>query len=243
MNLRLLTYNVFGMPWGYESISKILEWLLNNTDADIICLQEVFSKSERHKIEEFCHLNQHSWSCWFPDVEHTCVSRLFTSFCETSGLCFLVKSNIEVLDEPVFQAFNTGSGVDIFIRKGFFHISCKKDDTIFHVITTHFQSDFTECRCRVRYDYYRLQQEIQMYQYAKNLPNVLCIGDLNTHLFRLFSIVNKRCEVTFPNTEESLDHCLVLPESKIICSEVKYYHDVKLSDHIPILYSLRFTDS
>lgn len=239
MKLTVLTYNVFGMPWGLPSIESVLIWCFCKTDAEILCFQEVFSSEHRNVIEEICNHKESQWNCWFPTLPSTLLSSLFSSFESISGLCILTRKTLEVLEAPRFFPFNVAANLDKLVVKGFFHLVCKKGTTVFNIITTHFQSDFTECRCRIRYQGERIQQEIQLYQYAKELDNLVCIGDFNTSRFYHFEFVNPYRQPTH-TTGESLDHCLTLPNSKIQCEEAVYYHDINLSDHIPVLFTLSF---
>jgi endonuclease/exonuclease/phosphatase family metal-dependent hydrolase len=75
------------------------------------------------------------------------------------------------------------------------------------------------------------------------LKNLVVLGDFNTARFYHFTIVNWPREITFRDTGESLDHCLILPSSKITCSTAEYYHEQTLSDHTPVLFSLCFSKS
>lgn len=239
MNLHILTYNVFGMPWGNQSIESVLLWAFLKTDAEILCFQEVFSESHRKVIEDICARPGSQWTYWFPQTESTYLSRWLSSFSSVTGLCVLIKKTIHVLQEPTFHTFQHVANVDRWVRKGFFHIYCEKDNQTFHLLTTHFQSDFTECKCNIRYENVRQKQENELFAYCKHLQNVVLIGDFNTSSFRHFRVVNQNIEPTFPSTGETLDHCLCLPGSSLDCLSSTYYHDVSLSDHIPVSFKLR----
>lgn len=241
MNLTILTYNVFGMPWGLQSIQSILVWALYKTDAEILCFQELFSESQKETIESYCNQQDSEWTCWFPQVESTCLSRLFSSFSSISGLCILVKKTVQVTQQPVFEPFCCVASLDAYVRKGFFHLQCVKEGIQFHVVTTHFQSDFTECKCRIQYEAIRRNQEKELYRYCKQFSNVVVTGDFNMNCFRYFQPVNFNLQPTFPETGESLDHCLQLPNCKIRCVSTKYFDAVNFSDHIPVLFRLRFS--
>jgi endonuclease/exonuclease/phosphatase family metal-dependent hydrolase len=243
MNLRVLTYNVFGMPWGLQSIESILLWAFYDTDAEILCFQEVFSEAHIQTIQDICSRSTSQWTCWVPDTEPTCLSRLTSYFSSISGLCILVKKHIHILSQPTFEAFDTSSNVDTWVRKGFFHLHCEKEGVPFHLITTHFQSDFTECKCRIRYGDIRLLQEWQLLQYCKRLPNLILVGDFNMSQFRWFKPVNSNLESTLQATGESLDHCLSFQqpyEIQVSCKTVTYHHEIHLSDHTPVVFELRF---
>ena len=239
MKLTVLTYNVFGMPWGLTSIESVLIWCFCKTDCEILCFQEVFSREHRKSIEEICSRKESQWNCWFPTTPTSLLSSLFSSFESISGLCILTRKTLEVLEAPRFFPFAVAANLDRLVAKGFFHLVCKKETTVFNLITTHFQSDFTECRCRIRYQGERIQQEIQLYQYAKHMDNLVLIGDFNMSRFYHFHFINSYREPTH-TTGESLDHCLVLPNSKISCEDAVYFHNMSLSDHIPVQFRLSF---
>jgi exonuclease III len=243
MNLRVLTYNVFGMPWGLSSIDAVLLWAFYKTDAEILCLQEVFSKDHKDRIQEICSQPNSHWNCWFPDAEPTCLSKWTSYFESASGLCILTRKDITLTSEPYFEPFETVASVDRFVRKGFFHLMCEKEKQEFHILTVHFQSDFTECKCRVRYEDVRIQQELQVYRYMKNLPNAIVVGDFNMNRFYHLRFVNYQRESTFRETGESLDHCLTLYPSSVKSEKATYFHDIDLSDHTPVLFQLRFLKS
>jgi endonuclease/exonuclease/phosphatase family metal-dependent hydrolase len=228
------------MPWGLSNIESILIWCFYKTGAEILCFQEVFSKEHRDVIQEVCSWKESQWNCWFPTTQTTFLSRWFSSFTSISGLCILTKKTLEVLQVPRFFPFPLSANVDRLVQKGYFHLVCKKDETLFNIITTHFQSDFTECGCRVRYQGERIQQEIELFRYAKNLSNVILVGDFNTSRFYHFQFVNSHREATHKDTRESLDHCLILPDSQITCDQAIYFQTVSLSDHIPVQFTLRF---
>lgn len=239
MNLHVLTYNVFGMPWGLQSIETILLWAFYKTDVEILCLQEVFSEEHVRAIRAFCSKKESHWSCWFPSVDSTWLSK-WPFFSSLSGLCVLVKNTIHVLHEPQFIPFKESANVDSFVQKGFFHLCCKKDNTVFHIVNTHFQSDFTECNCKIRYPTVRKNQELQLYEHCKQLENCLFIGDFNMSKFTYLQFVHSSLEPTLIDSGESLDHCLCLPNSKIQAKNCTYFHAVNLSDHIPVLFQIRF---
>lgn len=244
MNLHVLTYNVFGMPWGLKYIESVLIWSFYKTDAEILCFQEVFSKEHRETIETICGRPGSCWTCWFPTVEPTWLSTYtYGAFESITGLCILVKKDIQVIQKPVFHSFEQMANVDRLVRKGFFHLTLQKEGKVFHLLTTHFQSDFTECRCRIRYQDIRIQQELQLFRYMRELKNAVVVGDFNTSRFYHFQFVNSNREATFPDTGESLDHCLCLDSKTVSCTTTTYFHELTVSDHIPVLFHLRFLQS
>ncbi len=243
MNVQVLTYNVFGMPWGCKHIESILLWCFYKTDAEILCLQEVFSEKHIQTIRTICSKEDCIWNCWFPSAEPTCLSKITSYFNSPSGLCILTKKTISLVGAPYFEEYEASQGIDYLVRKGFFHIHCSKENQYFHILTTHFQSDYTECKVRIRYQDIRIQQEIQLFRYVKNFKNAIIVGDFNTQSFYHFNFVNTYLEATFRKTGESLDHCLVLPNSPVSCSKCLYFHEIDFSDHTPVLFHLRFHKS
>ena len=240
MNLKVLTYNVFGMPWGLKCIESVLLWAFYKTDAEILCLQELFSEAHKKKIKTICGKEDSFWTCWFPSCEATLLSSMFESFACPTGLCVLIKKHIQVTKPPVFQEFEAQASIDKLVRKGFLHLSCEKEGRPLELFTTHFQSDFTEVCCRISYQSTRIFQEMELFHYAKQFPSPVIVGDFNMSRFYHFRIVNSNREPTFPQTGESLDHCISLQPVSFSCQSATYYPTVTFSDHIPVLFSLFF---
>lgn len=240
MIVRIGTYNVFGMPWGSKNLRAILLWIFMKSDVEIMCLQEVWSRAQQQLIEDVCR-DSKQWTCHFPYPNHHKLGQWTQRFYSGSGLCILVKNSIEVLDEPESHAYILMKGVDSFIRKGFMILQCKKENQIFQIVNTHFQSDMTEIPFwRLRYNETRLKQEKQLYQTVRYLSCPIIVGDFNTEEFMYFECLEKYHKWTYRGTNERLDSCLRSYHHKNLFERLasKYCYDIEYSDHIPVLFTL-----
>ncbi len=240
MIVRIGTYNVFGMPWGSKNLRAILLWIFMKSDVEIMCLQEVWSRAQQQLIEDVCR-DSKQWTCHFPYPNHHKLGQWTPRFYSGSGLCILVKNSIEVLDEPESHAYILMKGVDSFIRKGFMILQCKKENQIFQVVNTHFQSDMTEIPFwRLRYNETRLKQEKQLYQTVRYLSCPIIVGDFNTEEFMYFECLEKYHNWTYRGTNERLDSCLRSYHHKNLFERIhsRYCYEIEYSDHIPVLFTL-----
>ena len=239
MKIRLLTYNIHGLPWCTQNIDLILLWIFYKCEADIVCFQECFTRYSRQRIEEGCA--RRGWNCYFPDDPPT-LRRLIPSFQSGSGLCILSRKELQCTSK-LFIPFKQQNGVENFIQKGFF--ICKYSFRGFHfqVVNTHLQSDFTEFKCfRINYPAVRAEQEKEMWQFLQFYSLPVLLGDCNQNLFYHFRCLDENFHITFPDTGEHLDHCIMLEKDmpKIKSQVIHYYDSIDFSDHIPVLYTIEF---
>jgi endonuclease/exonuclease/phosphatase family metal-dependent hydrolase len=245
MILNVGTYNVFGMPWGSKHLHSIILWIFFQSNAEIFCLQEVWSRHHQELIQRLCRESR-TWSCYFPYHNSHKLGQWTQRFHSGSGLCILVKNTVDVLEEPECHTFIVMKGVDSFVRKGFMILQCKKDDVQFQVVNTHFQSDMTEIPYwRVRYNETRLKQEKQLFQTVRHLTCPIVVGDLNTEEFMYFECLEKTHAYTFVDTRERLDTCLRSHIHKDLFKKLQaqYLYDIRYSDHIPVLFRLDIVQS
>jgi endonuclease/exonuclease/phosphatase family metal-dependent hydrolase len=240
MLLRVGTYNVFGMPWGSKDLRAILLWVFVQSGAEIMCLQEVWSKQQQTLIQQMCHESK-TWSCYFPYSNIHRLGKWTQRFHSGSGLCILVKQTIEVVDELEGHTYILSKGVDSLVRKGFMIVSCKKDGKAFQIVNTHFQSDMTEIPYwRIRYNEIRLKQEKQLYQTVRHLSCPIVLGDFNTEEFMYFECLEKGHRWTYKETGERLDSCLrtFQDKHKFEKQDSLYHYNIRFSDHIPVVFKL-----
>jgi endonuclease/exonuclease/phosphatase family metal-dependent hydrolase len=234
MDVRILTYNVHGLPWNRVPMVAILAWALRCTRADILCFQEVFQRSA---LNDLCLVaNTYGYDVIVPPE---CVTP--SCFANPSGLCTLIKRSIAVTHWS-FTPFSCAGGLEHFVKKGMLSVSCRKDDVAFTLVNTHFQSDGTEFPCvRIRHQHIRDLQEAQLERMIANSECPIVAGDFNQSLFSHFVHADPGFHVTFPETGEHLDHVLFHRSSlhRIVSSAISYFDDVQMSDHIPVLVSLR----
>lgn len=224
------------MPWGSRRIHEILMWLFCQSGAEIICLQEVFSKWHRQVIQEKAKAG--GWQVLFPS-DACWVGTCLNAFHSGSGLCILVHPKIEVLEEFPFVPFAyVDSFIEGLVKKGFFGLKMKKKGIVFSLLNTHMIADMTECSpLRVAHGHGRRFQEKQLMEAALKLNAPLLIaGDLNQEEHHYLHRMYPHEDWTFPTTQEQLDHVVCLSRDKdcFRVKDVHFYQDLSYSDHIPI---------
>ena len=243
MNLLVGTYNVFGMPWGSKDLQSILLWIFLQSGAEIMCLQEVWSKQQQILIRKLCE-DSKTWSCYFPYSNIHRLGKWTDRFHSGSGLCILVKNTVDVVDEVEGHTYILYKGVDGLVRKGFMILPCRKEGKLFQIVNTHFQSDMTEIPFwRLRYNEIRLKQEKQLYQTVRHLSCPIVLGDFNTEEFMYFECLEKGHRWTYKDTGERLDSCLRTFQDKDKFKKLEsfYHYNLRFSDHIPVLFQLQVT--
>jgi hypothetical protein len=231
--MRLLTYNIFGVPWSRIRIADTANWIFSSK-ADIICLQEVFSIHHRRYLVKAAE--EAGYVAYYP------ADTLLIPFFECgSGLLTLIKPHFVLHSPPRFEEFRIRHGFDRFVKKGYFMLDLCYGYHNFQVYNTHMQSDISELFCwRINYRKAREVQEEQLFvsAHGKDLP--LLLGDMNMFSFKCFQKVDGNFHATFPRTGEHLDNllCLSRDSHKIDYYETTYFDEVDLSDHIPIMYTV-----
>lgn len=237
MDLRVLTYNVHGLPWCRVPILPMLTWISRQTHADVICLQEVFQRKAMNDLLEYAPL--YGYRVLFPPEQVTP-----SCFANASGLCTLVRTSISVTDWA-FTPFSRAGGLERFVLKGVFRLECWKNGVRFDLFNTHFQSDITEIPCvRVRHQHTRDHQESQLELVVSRSECPIVAGDFNQSLFHTLERLDEGFHVTFFATYEQLDHILVYgsARSRILYHRTVYFDDIHMSDHIPVLTTLRIRE-
>lgn len=237
MAIRILTYNIHGLPWIHCPIEAIFLWVYVKSRADIVCLQEVFSKKLKEKV---LHLGQkYNFQVFFPPSEPRCLGRPFLGFHTPSGLCILVREGIPIVREPKFVHFHSKSGLDALVNKGVLSVGIFVHSKEVQIYNTHFQADFNEIPCcSIQYKEIRKAQEAQLYMNVCTDPFPIICGDFNKNEFFYFERFDSSDRITFPPTGEHLDHLLLLRHCLPHIKEKRthYFSDVVFSDHIPVLF-------
>jgi exonuclease III len=231
MTLRILTYNIRGLPWISCPIDDILSWI-SKRSCDIVCLQEVFTRRLQLAIE-----SQDKWNIFFS--KGTTYVGHAAGFYSGAGLCILVRRDLKILGESTFMPFTDAGGVDRFVSKGLLHVPIEVNGERIDILNTHFQSDYTEFPCfRINYPAVRFNQEKQADLFCQKYRFPLLCGDLNQESFHYFEKFDDTDNITFPETGEHLDHLLYSSDAvgTFISKKTTYFHDVRLSDHIPVIY-------
>jgi endonuclease/exonuclease/phosphatase family metal-dependent hydrolase len=242
MQVKVLTYNIWGMPWGTKHIHEILLWIFCSSGAEVVCLQEVFSKRHREIIE--MKAKAAHWQVFFP--EDPCFAGMcLNAFSSGSGLCILLNPHITFMNTIPFTPFtNVEAYIEKIVRKGFFGLQLEKEGVFFSLLNTHLVADMTECYpLRIGHGHCRRFQEKQLVEAAKPLRGpVLIVGDLNQEEHHYLHRMYDRDDWTFPSTMEQLDHvvCLYSDRKKFHVNDVKFFQEIKYSDHIPLRVDVQF---
>jgi exonuclease III len=231
MRLSILTYNVHGLPWITCPIETIANWSLRHSGAEILCFQEVWTSRLRAVLKK--KAEEIGWSAHFPKETRWL----------GSGLAILSHPKFTLAEPTEFRPYTISHGVDSFATKGYFTASflVPGKGKIINVMNTHLQSDLTDCVCfRVNYENSRALQEIELYHGATRKQLPFLIGDMNMPHFDWFSLIDRESHVTFPETEEHLDHAIILERdaAKIRHKKTTYFDDILWSDHIPVVYDV-----
>jgi exonuclease III len=243
MLLKIFSYNIHGLPIISEDWAKPLALWFNDTDYDIICLQEVFTQGRVEILTS--SLKKNGYTVLNPNDSKN-NHNLFSS-----GLLTGIKTNIWSVVSDHFITFNLASGVDFFANKGFHCIELEHRVSNEHIIiiNTHMQSDnptnfFTGC---VDTKPIRHSQAQQLCDYLGTNQHIrhFLVGDLNSEIeshedmLYLTGPISGIMKHTFPETGEDLDHVAILPKiwsefSKPIVKEVGVLTKLNWSDHWPI---------
>lgn len=236
MALNILTYNLNGVPWQRVPLHAIAEWIFKVSKAHVICLQEVFSRKHRAYLVK--RAEDEGWKALYPH-DISCLPYLECS----SGLLTLVHPSLKIMSRPVYEPYKVNHGADRFVSKGYFKVHLSNGLHTFQLFNTHMQSDITNYSCyRLNYDCARSEQEKQLFLAVSEEEFPLVIGDVNMSEFEWFDMVDVEYHSTFPQTGEHLDHLLAVPGQirKIEYAKTTYHDNVPWSDHIPVVYTVRF---
>eukprot|EP01103_Thecamoeba_quadrilineata_P015634 TRINITY_DN5000_c0_g1_i1.p1 TRINITY_DN5000_c0_g1~~TRINITY_DN5000_c0_g1_i1.p1 ORF type:complete len:446 (+),score=41.85 TRINITY_DN5000_c0_g1_i1:63-1400(+) len=137
--LRILTFNVGSLPQFisifnllrplHERVGEIID-AINESDYDVICLQELFDEEVIHRFIEEIDRTKYGWIVAGPGRS----KRLLYN----SGLCIISRYPIAL---PTFWGYTTRAGDDIFAHKGVLgaHIEVSATQEVI-VLTTHLQA-------------------------------------------------------------------------------------------------------
>ncbi len=241
MVLRILSYNIHGLPWIQCPVEAILLWAYVKCRCDVLCLQEVFSRKLRHKLQALAP--KYGYDIFFAPVEPRCFGKPLLGFFTPCGLCILVKKTIPILELPRFSPFHAKGGLDGLVNKGILSVGILFEGKHIQIFNTHFQADFNEVPCcPLQYHEVRRSQEAQLYLIASAYEFPLICGDFNKNEFLFFERFDTSNQVTFPSTGEHLDHLLLLKHlfCRFLFRKSTYFSDVEFSDHIPVLFEMAF---
>lgn len=223
---------------------------LKSTNADIICLQEVWGETMKQEISDAFLANNYYVA--LPNWRKNYI------FGENSGLITISKYPII---NQTFLPFTNPRGICKMFNKGvqYCHIrgpTCKGIEL--NIANTHLQASFTETTSYL--DFQKTAKE-QLATIINECPYESCllIGDLNLKKEQLDEFINNESkikyfgdniETTFPDYGSRLDYILKITklankESKINNIANKTESHINLSDHFPIIseFSLNLESS
>jgi hypothetical protein len=233
MDLRLVSYNVNGLPWNSPPIHSIVAWIVQNSN--LAAIQEIWI----NHAEWAAAFATHGWSFLRPSREHH-FATLFGS-----GLAFAWPTGRWRLQDARQYPFLDRTIVDMFATKSWFQLELidPLSNRPFRVINTHMQSDI-DCIERFTHPHVhnvRLRQSRQLVASLKHQEQkpTLIVGDINTERcpFVSYSFLQKDTTPTYPIISRILDHCVSRPEDEWILREHRVA-DVDWSDHRPVLWNL-----
>lgn len=176
--LKILTWNTYMLPLllnkGQKKRVDFVIEQLQNSDYDILVLQEMFAKKICKKVEAALQTT-------FPhQIGPANKKGNWNSFAH-SGLYIFSKIPLTHLGEI---KYNTCSGADCWSRKGALLVEAQKGNTIFQLVNTHLQANYVGKDYNiVRYSQYlQLKQDLLTPFTKSNVPQIIC-GDLNTQKY------------------------------------------------------------
>lgn len=249
-NIKVLSYNIDDLACHRHQYTtkdqaratEIIKYL-ESTNADIICLQEVWGETMKQELlDAFIAKNYYvALPPW----------RKNYFFGENSGLMTISKYPIIT---QTFIPFNNARGTCRLFNKGvqYCHIrvpnSNPQTSIEFNIANTHLQASFGS------YLNYYLTAKDQLNTIINDCPYESCllVGDLNLTQNQLEDFIKneqniqyfgENTEVTFSGCDDRLDYVLtitkLLKTKDFINIENKTESHIKLSDHFPIISELK----
>ncbi|MFN5309943.1 MAG: endonuclease/exonuclease/phosphatase family protein [Candidatus Kapaibacterium sp.] len=192
--MKILSYNVALLPdvarFQRRKDSKAVQNVraneiakfINESDYDIVCLQEVFDEDDRNILINGLDKNKYN-----PNNSVTKISD--NDFLhEDSGLFVVSKYN---LIKSSYEEFHESSGWEVFSDKGILGLHYKDNDRNLFIVNTHLQSDIVYCQTR----------QSQLLQIRRFLFRLLekhkdIISQPTTELYVVgdFNVIGESCE-------------------------------------------------
>ena len=242
MNLRILTYNIHGLPWSKNNSASIVLYI-SHILPDVLCLQEVFTKTLCDFYVD--QLSRLGYTVVVPRDSGVSVLG--------SGLLTAVLSSRFRVLSHCFYPYMSYYTIEIGANKGFHTLRLEDGEgRRILVVNTHTQSS-TEFSGSDGAAIARKAQFTELVHWLEHDPNpVILAGDMNCEYSPHPSVRFIRPEglrkCTFPQTGEDLDHLAWIPTQwapvgthwchfdKAGIRVAAYKVDpVKWSDHFPVL--------
>ena len=243
-NIKIISYNICAIPWWgnifgdpIDRVNKIIDFL-KKTDADIICLQEVFDEGVLFIIKTTL-------------PEYNFFTPEFTKNFLNSGLVICCKNKII---KKKFEKFKIYCGEDRFSDKGFMYVNIKIKKKNLTIVNTHLNANAVFCTYNYC-DKIRMQQMEQLLERITTLnaiskQDIIFCGDFNIDfstntgkkiykkiLETSRSCINSKKMITFEDDNIQYDQIFYIPRisSSYKCKYSVYDSGYKmLSDHYPI---------
>ena len=180
MDIKIFSYNIRGLPFFPDSWTEPLGIWFENSDYDLICLQEVFTQGRVDIIKK--SLEKEDYIVLKPNdfAKHSNILG--------SGLITAVKSTIWNVLKDGFTQFTDFTGAENLANKGFHWllVENKSNGSQLIIVNTHMQADhpcnyFSGC---IDTRPIRRKQMTQIFDFLNGVSNLkhLIIGDINSEL-------------------------------------------------------------
>lgn len=239
--IKIISYNICALPWWsnifgdpIDRVNKIIDFL-KKTDADIICLQEVFDLGVlfimRTKLHEY-YFNS-------PSKSNNFLNSGLVICCKTK----FIKKN--------FEKYNISCGEDMGCDKGFMYVTVKIKRKLFTIINTHLNADAVFCTTNYCEQIRMKQIDQLLNKLSKTVRHdILFCGDFNIDFNTIIgkkiynkisdlscSCINSKKMITYEDDNIQYDQIFYIPKisSPFNCQfKVFNKNKKKLSDHYPI---------
>ena len=209
--LRVITWNIAALPKlinpytnPYTRLQEILDKIVS-CNADVICLQEVFSYEIQKQINNY--MSELGFHVFYSNSKGYLLPK--------NGLMTITRFCIEDTKE---MDYNESLGVEKWVNKGVISTKINTPDfTDIWVHNTHTQSD-TRFWIKTASEYKRDMQfsllKDYLFSFDTTLDMQMLVGDLNDELHIIKSIfpfysINKESINTFPKKNKQLDYVLI----------------------------------
>lgn len=170
--MRIISWNIAALPYPFnhfknddERIKNIIN-IINQLDADIICLQEVFDTKVKLEI---CR-GLYNYKC-FTSNANTC-------FGLNGGLLTAIRNDYIVISK-LFYRFKNSTGEDRFGNKGILKLTLNINGKLLSIYNTHLQANAKYC-CFGDNVKIRNKQLEELKSFIDNNDKIIC-GDFNTN--------------------------------------------------------------
>jgi endonuclease/exonuclease/phosphatase family metal-dependent hydrolase len=246
--MRLLTYNVHGLPWSRNQSPSIVQYV-SHICPDVLCFQEVFTDKLRDYFST--ELPKHGYTVVSPRDKGVTILG--------SGLLIAFSSTQFTLLSSCFYPYTVYHDIEIGANKGFQTVRLQANDGRRYIIAnTHLQSNtpFNVIGGSSDVPRIRKAQVAELVRWLEpSRDPVLLMGDMNCeyspHPHVRFLNHRSVRKNTFSRTGENLDHVAWIPTQWVPKGSSWCHFDVRgvravacrvdpvsYSDHFPVVVDL-----